>query len=162
MSGVRQPRRPNQNPISTAKEGGIEIGTAGPATISETREVQGIVELATTARSEVRAQFPGRVVQVTKAVGDYVSKGQLLARIELSESLQVYPVAMRRLRDALYRRTHCQAPGTSLTTFRSMSSRTLARRRSCSISSPVTLPRSGPGRKLSLKHWTASRSPKPR
>ena len=38
------------------------------------------------------AQFPGRVVQVTKAVGDYVSKGQLLARIESSESLQVYPI----------------------------------------------------------------------
>lgn len=79
-------------PIATAKEGGIEIGTAGPATISETREVQGIVELATTARSEVRAQFPGRVVQVTKAVGDHVRKGQLLARIESSESLQVYPI----------------------------------------------------------------------
>lgn len=79
-------------PLATAKEGGIEIETVGPATISETREVQGIVELATTARSEVRAQFPGRVVQVTKAVGDHVSKGQLLARIESSESLQIYPV----------------------------------------------------------------------
>lgn len=79
-------------PLATAKEGGIEIETVGPATISETREVQGIVELATTARSEVRAQFPGRVVQVTKAVGDHVSKGQLLARIESSESLQVYPI----------------------------------------------------------------------
>jgi cobalt-zinc-cadmium efflux system membrane fusion protein len=29
---------------------------------------------------------------VTKAVGDYVKKGQLLARIESSESLQIYPV----------------------------------------------------------------------
>lgn len=79
-------------PAATAKEAGIEIETVGPVTISETREVQGIVQLATTARSEVRGQFPGRVVQVTKAVGDYVRKGQLLARIESSESLQVYPV----------------------------------------------------------------------
>lgn len=79
-------------PAATAKEGGIEIETVGPVTISETREVQGIVELATTARFEVRGQFPGRVVQVTKAVGDYVRKGQLLARIESSESLQIYPV----------------------------------------------------------------------
>ncbi len=79
-------------PAATAKEGGIEIETVGPVTISETREVQGIVQLATTARSEVRGQFPGRVVQVTRAVGDYVSKGQLLARIESSESLQIYPV----------------------------------------------------------------------
>ena len=77
---------------AAAKEGGIEIETVGPVTISETREVQGIVQLATTARSEVRGQFPGRVVQVTKAVGDYVRKGQLLARIESSESLQIYPV----------------------------------------------------------------------
>ena len=79
-------------PAAMAKEGGIEIGTVGPGTISETREVQGTVQLATTARSEVRGQFPGRVVQVTKAVGDYVGKGQLLARIESSESLQIYPV----------------------------------------------------------------------
>lgn len=79
-------------PAATAQEGGIEIETVGPVTISQTREVQGIVQLATTARSEVRGQFPGRIVQVTKAVGDYVSKGQLLARIESSESLQIYPV----------------------------------------------------------------------
>jgi membrane fusion protein, heavy metal efflux system len=31
-------------------------------------------------------------VSVTKQVGDYVKKGQLLARIESSESLQTYPV----------------------------------------------------------------------
>src|SRR3546814_16217271 len=48
--------------------------------------------LSPTARSEIRGQFPGRVVAVTKAVGDYVRRGELLARIESSESLQVYPV----------------------------------------------------------------------
>ena len=77
---------------SAAKDGGIEVETVGPQTISETREVEGVVQLNTTARSEVRAQFPGKVMQVTKAVGDYVKKGQLLARIEASESLQIYPV----------------------------------------------------------------------
>ncbi|MEH6758883.1 MAG: efflux RND transporter periplasmic adaptor subunit [Parasphingorhabdus sp.] len=77
---------------SAAKDGGIVIETVGPQTISETREVEGVVQLNTTARSEVRAQFPGKVMQVTKAVGDYVKKGQLLARIESSESLQIYPV----------------------------------------------------------------------
>ena len=75
-----------------AKDGGIEIETVGPATISEMREVEGVVQLSPTARSEVRAQFPGKVMQVTKAVGDYVRRGQLLARIESSESLQIYPV----------------------------------------------------------------------
>lgn len=75
-----------------AKAGGIETMTAGPALIGETRELFGTVALDPSARSEIRGQFPGRVVSVTKAVGDYVQRGQLLARIESSESLQVYPV----------------------------------------------------------------------
>ena len=75
-----------------AKAGGIEIETVGPATIGEARELYGTVQLAPTARSEIRGQFPGRIVSVTKAVGDYVKRGQLLARIESSESLQIYPV----------------------------------------------------------------------
>jgi cobalt-zinc-cadmium efflux system membrane fusion protein len=77
---------------AAAKDGGIEIETVGPATISDVREVEGVVQLATSARSEIRAQFPGKVMLVTKAVGDYVKKGQLLARIESSESLQTYPI----------------------------------------------------------------------
>lgn len=77
---------------AAAKAGGVEIETVGPATIGETRELFGTVQLATTARSEIRGQFPGRIVSVNKAVGDYVKRGQLLARIESSESLQIYPV----------------------------------------------------------------------
>jgi len=77
---------------AAAKDGGIGVLTAGPATIGETRELYGTVALDPSARSEIRGQFPGRVVSVTKAVGDYVQRGQLLARIESSESLQVYPV----------------------------------------------------------------------
>lgn len=75
-----------------AEQGGIKIGTAGPATIGDARELFGTVELDPSARSEIRGQFPGRVVSVTKGVGDFVRRGELLARIESSESLQVYPV----------------------------------------------------------------------
>ncbi|MBJ7439333.1 MAG: efflux RND transporter periplasmic adaptor subunit [Sphingopyxis sp.] len=75
-----------------AKAGGIEAAVAGPASIGETRELFGTVELDPSARSEIRGQFPGRVVSVTKQVGDSVARGQLLARIESSESLQIYPV----------------------------------------------------------------------
>lgn len=75
-----------------ARAGGIETAVAGPASIGEMRELFGTVELDPSARSEIRGQFPGRVVSVTKQVGDSVSRGQLLARIESSESLQVYPV----------------------------------------------------------------------
>lgn len=78
--------------VEAAKAGGIEIETVGPATIGEARELYGTVQLATTARSEIRGPFPGRIVSVTKQVGDTVKRGQLLARIESSESLQVYPV----------------------------------------------------------------------
>lgn len=77
---------------AAAKAGGVVIETAGPATIGETRELFGTVQLATTARSEIRGQFPGRIVSVTKGVGDRVRRGELLARIESSESLQIYPV----------------------------------------------------------------------
>jgi len=77
---------------AAAKAGGIEVETAGPATIGETRELFGTVQLATTARSEIRGQFPGRIVSVSKNVGDRVRRGELLARIESSESLQTYPV----------------------------------------------------------------------
>ena len=77
---------------AAAKAGGIVIDRAGPGTIGETRELAGTVQLATSARSEVRAQFPGRVVSVHKAIGDSVRRGQLLARIESNESLQTYPV----------------------------------------------------------------------
>ena len=77
---------------AAAKAGGIEIATAGPATIGESRELFGTVQLATSARSEIRGQFPGRIVSVSKNIGDYVRRGELLARIESSESLQTYPV----------------------------------------------------------------------
>jgi cobalt-zinc-cadmium efflux system membrane fusion protein len=75
-----------------ARAGGIETAIAGPASIGETRELFGTVELDPSARSEIRGQFPGRVVSVTKNIGDHVQRGQLLARIESSESLQIYPV----------------------------------------------------------------------
>ncbi len=77
---------------AAAKAGGVEIIVAGPATIGEARELFGTIQLETTARSEIRGQFPGRIVSVTKAVGQSVRRGELLARIESSESLQTYPV----------------------------------------------------------------------
>jgi membrane fusion protein, heavy metal efflux system len=77
---------------AAAKAGGVEILTAGPATIGETRELFGTVQLATTGRSEIRGQFPGRIISVSKNIGDGVKRGQLIARIESSESLQTYPV----------------------------------------------------------------------
>jgi cobalt-zinc-cadmium efflux system membrane fusion protein len=50
------------------------------------------VQLATTARSEVRARFPGKVMAVMKQVGDRVRAGEVIARVESNESLQIYSV----------------------------------------------------------------------
>ena len=72
-----------------ARAGGIEISRAGPATIGEARELFGTVALSSMARFEIRGQFHGRVVSVRNAVGDWVRRGELIARIESSESLHL-------------------------------------------------------------------------
>lgn len=77
---------------AAAKSGGITIERVGPQMIGEVRELVGTVQLATTARSEVRARFPGKVMVVTKKVGDRVRAGEVIARVESNESLQVYSV----------------------------------------------------------------------
>jgi membrane fusion protein, heavy metal efflux system len=75
-----------------AREGGIAVERAGPVTLDDSRELLGTVELAPSARSLVRARFPGKVMAVAKQVGDRVRAGEVLARVESNESLQVYSV----------------------------------------------------------------------
>lgn len=79
-------------PAASAKAAGIVIERAGPAQIGETLELVGRVELDPSATAEVGAKFPGRVVSVSANVGDRVRAGQLLARVESSESMQVYSI----------------------------------------------------------------------
>ena len=81
---------------AAAKESGIVIARAGPASIGDTRELIGTVALAPTARAEVRARFPGKVMWVGPAEGDAVRAGQVVARVESNESLQVYAVTAPR------------------------------------------------------------------
>jgi len=75
-----------------AEAAGIEIERAGPAQLGETLELVGRVELDPSAKAEVGAKFPGRVVAVSGNVGDRVGAGRMLARVESSESMQVYSV----------------------------------------------------------------------
>ena len=75
-----------------AREGGIRVERAGPATIGEARELIGTVALAPAAQGEVRARFPGPIVALYKQVGESVRRGELIARVESNESLQIYPV----------------------------------------------------------------------
>lgn len=75
-----------------ARQAGIKIERAGPATIGEIRELIGTVALAPSAQGEVRAQFPGPIKALYKQVGQRVRRGELIARVESNESLQTYPV----------------------------------------------------------------------
>jgi len=77
---------------AAAEAAGIEIERAGPAQLGETLELVGRVELDPSAKAEVGAKFPGRVVSVSGNVGDRVGAGRVLARVESSESMQVYSV----------------------------------------------------------------------
>jgi membrane fusion protein, heavy metal efflux system len=79
-------------PEVAARAAGIEFENVGSAQIGETLELVGRVELDPSARSEVGAKFPGRVVSVSGNVGDRVGAGRVLARVESNESMQVYSV----------------------------------------------------------------------
>ncbi|MEN8158982.1 MAG: efflux RND transporter periplasmic adaptor subunit [Myxococcota bacterium] len=67
---------------------GIELATAGPATIRERVVLNGRVTPNEDALAHVAARFPGVVRSVHKRLGDPVARGDLLAVIESNESLR--------------------------------------------------------------------------
>jgi len=79
-------------PKQAAEAAGITIERVGPASLSETIEIIGYVELEPSATSNVGAKFPGRVVSAGPNVGDSVRAGQVLARVESAESMQIYAI----------------------------------------------------------------------
>lgn len=77
---------------ASGRAAGITIERAGPATIAESMELIGRVELDPAATTEVGAKYPGPVMAVYRNVGDRVGRGTLLARVESSDSLQTYSI----------------------------------------------------------------------
>ncbi len=75
-----------------ARAAGITTETVGPQQIGEAVEIIGRVELDPAGSAEVGAKYPGPVMAVYKNVGDRVSRGTLLARVESSYSLQTYSI----------------------------------------------------------------------
>lgn len=71
---------------------GIVTAVAGPATVRDRLPLYGTVRPNAERVREVVARFPGYVKTVSKAVGDPVSRGEVLATIESNDSLQTYPV----------------------------------------------------------------------
>ena len=79
-----------------ARAMGIAVEQALAATIHETISVQGSLEPAPDAVSEVRGRFPGIVLSLDKEVGDNVQEGERLASLQSNESLQTYAVTAPR------------------------------------------------------------------
>ncbi len=75
-----------------ADAAGVAVERAGPATIEETVSLAGRVELLPQGRAEVAAWFPGRIVEMTKKIGERAEKGEPLARVTASTSLQTYTI----------------------------------------------------------------------
>lgn len=75
-----------------ARQGGVKTGIAGPATIDELIQLSGRVEVTPEGRSEVRAVYPGRILSMRAELGQTVRKGQVIARVESSYSLQAYNI----------------------------------------------------------------------
>jgi cobalt-zinc-cadmium efflux system membrane fusion protein len=75
-----------------ARQGGIKTAMAGPASIAELIELSGRVEVTPEGKAEVRAVYPGRILAMRAELGQPVRKGQVLARVESSYSLQAYNI----------------------------------------------------------------------
>ncbi len=75
-----------------AKAGGVRTEVAGPAPIAELVDMAGRVEITPEGKGEVRAWYPGRIMSLNGQLGQTVRKGQVLARVESSESLQTYSI----------------------------------------------------------------------
>lgn len=77
-------------PDALAQDAGIETEIAGRATLAETLVVTGRVQADPARLAEVRARFPGIVQRIDARLGQTVSEGEVLARIQSNESLQTY------------------------------------------------------------------------
>lgn len=75
-----------------ADAAGVKVEPVGPASIEEFVSLTGRVGLQPEGRAEVRAWYPGRIMTMTRSIGDRVTKGDTLATITSSESLQTYAI----------------------------------------------------------------------
>ncbi|SCW90864.1 membrane fusion protein, cobalt-zinc-cadmium efflux system [Sphingobium faniae] len=75
-----------------AQAGGVRSERAGPATVAEMIDMGGRIEITPEGKADVRARLPGQIVWMTGKLGDRVSRGQILLRVESSHSLQTYAV----------------------------------------------------------------------
>jgi len=75
-----------------AMAGGVRTEIAGPAMVGELIDMTGRVEITPEGKAEVRAVYPGRILMMRGELGQSVRKGQPMARVESSHSLQAYSI----------------------------------------------------------------------
>ena len=75
-----------------AQASGIKTEPAGPQALRETLALNGKIILNPETSADIRARFPGIVRSVQKTVGQTVTKGEVVARVESNDSLQTYAV----------------------------------------------------------------------
>ncbi|AXQ28849.1 HlyD family efflux transporter periplasmic adaptor subunit [Solimonas sp. K1W22B-7] len=75
-----------------ARAAGLVTDTAGPSQIRNTLPLHGRIVPTDSGQRSIGARFPGQIRSVTRALGDTVKAGEVLARVESDDSLQVYAV----------------------------------------------------------------------
>lgn len=69
---------------------GIELVTAGPATLRDALSLNGIIQPNQEALVQVTPRFPGVVRDIKRRIGDSVARGDLMASVESNQSLTAY------------------------------------------------------------------------
>lgn len=79
-------------PADVAQRSGIRVAAAGPGTIADEHEVQGLLTPVEGRVAQAMARFPGPIRALRANIGDRVRAGQPLASIESNLSLTTYTV----------------------------------------------------------------------
>jgi cobalt-zinc-cadmium efflux system membrane fusion protein len=79
-------------PREIATQSGIRVQAAGPGSVRDEHEVQGLVTPIEGRHARIVARFPGPVREVRVGVGDKVRAGQVLALVESNVSLSNYSI----------------------------------------------------------------------
>ena len=77
---------------AAAAAGGVKTAIAGSVVQAEFVDMSGRVEIKPEGLGQVRAWFPGRIMAMSADLGQAVRRGQVIARVESSNSLQTYSI----------------------------------------------------------------------
>ena len=76
----------------TAARSGVEVETAGPATLESRLRLNGLIVPNEDHLTHVLPRFPGIVKDARKRIGDRVAKGEVMAIVQSNQSLEPYEV----------------------------------------------------------------------